>query len=521
MKYFLFFISFSISSILALAQEADTSSIIKQTDRLEIPLTNDYQDFTVISGEGNGLMVVSEVDTEIGNGEEWNILLLDTTFQLKHRTSIASGREIYFKGHEYADHNYFLLFGKQQIRQEELTVIKYNATNGDTTTFKINTVFPIDLEYFEVIGSTIIFGGYAYYKPVVMLYNMNTKLPKVISGIYNNVSSILDVIPNDQLGIFSIVMSERLPGKQGTVTIKSYTADGTPIQDRRLDPGENRTLLDAASTSFLSGYQYVAGTYAKRKSEFSRGLYVSRLKNGIQESMAYHNYGDLENFFVHFSDRKEKRVKERIQRRKALGKRIKFNYRLTAHNIIEQDDQYILIGEAYYPRYRNSSQTYGSRAGGFGGQGLPNSFNPYFIGYKYTHAVVVAFDKTGSILWDNSFEINDVETRSLREYVKVHVDKGSKKIVLMYLYDNKIRSKVIEKGQIIEGKTINPVKLTYETDKAKSSDKEKEGIEKWYGNKFYAYGTQKIKNITQRGSKASRKIFYINKIEYEKNLLLE
>ena len=105
---------------------------------------------------------------------------------------------------------------------------------------------------------------------------------------------------------------------------------------------------------------------------------------------------------------------------------------------------------------------------------------------------MVAFDKAGNIIWDNSFEINDVLTPYLKEYVKVKVDKESKKTILIYLYNNLIKSKVIDHEKIVEGKTINPVKLTYEADKAKSTDKRMDGLEDWYGETLCAYGKQRI-----------------------------
>lgn len=513
---------------LANAQEQDTSSFIKQTHRLELEVYNDYHNFTVIPGDDNGLLVVSEPNDERTVGERWEMIGLDTNLNERWRQNVFANAGTYFKGYDYNEDNYYLLFGRRQFREEELTVFRLGAERNDTTTFRINTVFPIDLEFFEIMGNTIIFGGYAFYKPVIMLFNMNEKLPKVLPGVYNNFASILDLIPNDRLNIFSVVMGDRLPSKYNTVTIKSYASDGTPIQDRTLNPGKETNLLDAASTSFLSGYQYIAGTYSKRKNEYSRGLYLARLKNGIQESILYHNYGDLQNFFVHMSDRREQRVKERIKRRKASGKRIRFNYRLAIHNMIEQDGQYLMIGEAYYPRYRHASGgiagmplnnvNYGTTSGA---NSLPNNFNPYFIGYKYTHAVVVAFDKSGRILWDNSFEINDVQTPYLKEYVKVKYDPVSNKTILIYLYNNVIKSKIIDENEIIEAKTRNPVKLTYESDKAKSTDKTMEGLENWYGDNLLAYGKQRIRNLRDPSVKGNRKIFYINKITYEKNLLLE
>ncbi|MCR9253267.1 MAG: hypothetical protein NXI20_22835 [bacterium] len=500
-------------------REMDTSQVINQTNRLEIEINDEDYDFTVIPGEEKGLMLVTETTRTTSDGLQWMLQGIDTALNIQWKKSLVTPFGSYFKGYEYSDNNYYLLYGTSEYRREDLTMWRIDADTQDTSRHQINTVFPIDLKYFEIVGNTAIFGGYAFYKPVIMLYDMNTKRPKVLPGIYNNFSEILDVVPNDDMRIFTVIMTERMPNKLNTVSIKSYTADGTLIQNRNLLPGEDKSLLDGASTTFLSGYQYVAGTYSRKKSEFSRGLYLSRLKNGIQEFIKFHNYGDLNNFFSYMSERREKRVKERIERRKSLGKKIKFNYRLMVHDIIERENEYILVGEAYYPRYRSTSSTYGRSVAGFGGfGGVPNSFNPYFIGYRYTHAVVVGFSKSGDIIWDNSFEINDVQTPVLREFVNVTVDEDGDKIVLLYLYDNTIRSKIIQGDKILEGITFNPVKLSFESDEARSTDKEVEGLEKWYDNKLFGYGKQKIKNLKDKDVKLNRRIFYINKIEYEKGL---
>ncbi len=503
----------------------DTSEIINQTDRLEIEMTDDDYDFTVISGEENGLMLVTETTKTVPEGLEWVLQGVDTSLNINWRMNLVTPFGSYFKGYEYADDHYYLLYGTSEYRREDMSVYQIDANTQDTSKFEINTVFPIDLTYFEVVGNTLVFGGYAFYKPVIMLYDMNTRKPKVLPGIYNNFSEILDVVPDDEMQIFTVIMTERMPSKLYTVSIKSYTSNGTLIQNRNLNPGDDKSLLDGASTTFLDGYQYVVGTYARRKSEFSRGLYVSRLKNGIQEYVRYHNYADLSNFFSYMSEKRESRIKKRIAKRKQLGKKLRFNYRLMVHDVIERENEYILVGEAYYPRYRSNSTAYGrpyssysSRYATSSSGYMPNSFNPYFIGYRYTHAVVVGFSKSGEILWDNSFEINDVQTPVLREFVNVTVDDRDDKIVLLYLYDNTIRSKIIKGNEIIEGLTINPVKLSNENQEAKSVNKEMEGLENWYANKLYGYGKQKIRNPADKSFRSTREIFYINKIEYEQNV---
>ena len=122
-------------------------------------------------------------------------------------------------------------------------------------------------------------------------------------------------------------------------------------------------------------------------------------------------------------------------------------------------------------------------------------------------------EKKGKVLWDNSFEINDVTSFSLDQYVNASIEE--KRVILLYLYENVIRSKLINEDEILEGKTFNDIKMKFEDDVAKNNDNEVGGLSLWYDRFFYAYGVQRIKNIKDREAKLSRKVFYINKITYQ------
>ncbi|MDQ3395199.1 MAG: hypothetical protein M3512_13955, partial [Bacteroidota bacterium] len=138
--------------------------------------------------------------------------------------------------------------------------------------------------------------------------------------------------------------------------------------------------------------------------------------------------------------------------------------------------------------------------------------NHHFDGYKYTHAVVAGFDRNGKLLWDNSFEINDVESFQLEKFVKASVEKD--RIVLLYLYENVVRSKIINNDEVLEGKSFNDIKLKFEDDVVNNGDNKVGGLEYWYGNNFVAFGVQKIRNATVKFPLTQREVFYINKINY-------
>ena len=164
-----------------------------------------------------------------------------------------------------------------------------------------------------------------------------------------------------------------------------------------------------------------------------------------------------------------------------------------------------MIGEAFYPKYGN-----GGYYGGFGR--LPNGQNLAFEGYKYTHAVIIAFDNNGKLQYDNSFEINDVLSYQLDQLVSVGIEQD--KIILLYTYENVIRSKIIQRNEVIEGKAFNDIKLKFEDDIVRNNDSDIGGLKKWYDNYFFAYGVQKIKNLKDRNVDLNREVFYINKINY-------
>ena len=179
------------------------------------------------------------------------------------------------------------------------------------------------------------------------------------------------------------------------------------------------------------------------------------------------------------------------------GKKIKFNYRLMVHDLVEYNDELLMIGEAFYPHYV-----------------YPRFYNPQarteriFDGYKYTHAVVIGFRKDRQLAWDNSFEINDVKTYQLQQFVRVQAEE--KRILLMYLFDNVIRSKIILNDEVLEGKTGSKI-LSGGGDEELDRDEENtEKLDAWYGKYFYASGTQSLKG--RRGT--YRQVFFINKITY-------
>lgn len=499
-------------------KEKDTSAVILQPNRIEFEVEKDRSDFYVVPGDTEGILVIEEIaEGSLVSGGSWKLHMVDTAFNVVWSRDEVVPSVGNLLGYDYFGGKFFLLFSKSRYRSEELVVLELNSRSEENIVYDITTVFPVSISHFEAVGETLLIGGYANFRPVVISYNINDKKPRVVPGFYDGKNDMLDLVVDKESKFFTAILSERMRNKRSTVRVKTFTESGDLIQDNLLNPGEKKSLLDGASTTFANGLQYLAGTHSRKSPLYSQGFYLSKFINGSQQFNKYYAFADLNNFFNHMKPKRENRIKNRIERKKQKGKVKKFNYRLLVHKILKRDDHYVMIAEAYYPRY-----SYGNTGSSFrSNPGFRNNrsyrgyqpYNPNFLGYKYTHAVVIGFDANCNIVWDHTFKIEDIQSFSLDE--NVMVTSAGDKIVLTYLEENEIRSKIVSDNEIFEGRTFNPVKLSFEADEVKSRDPRIEGIERWYGNTLFAFGVQNIKNENGVAGKINRRVFYLNKIRFD------
>ncbi|MEM6522857.1 MAG: hypothetical protein AAGF85_04290 [Bacteroidota bacterium] len=487
---------------------------IIQNERFEVPLENEGP-FEVVSSGKDGLFLYQRIVSQSNEATGvWKVAHLDTSFDVKWVKLYSLGADYELVDHYYNDGRVFLLFNNFASKNRNLELMSWDM-EGELLRVPIRNYIPFSYFDFTATQEAVVIAGYFNYRPIVVLYSYIDRVPRVLPGIFNEKSIISDIKINDNQ-TFDVTVAGRTIDKKNTLFVNTFDFEGNIVKKVALDTDRTKSLLFGRTQQMENSAQLVAGVYGRYNSEYSRGLFVYSLNRFGEQKQKFYNYAELKNFFNYMRAGRERRVKNRIERRKIKGKKIKFNYRFLVHDLIEYDSQYVLLGEAFYPKYRNVS-------GGSGG----NFFNPIgtninrglynsslvFEGYRYTHAVVMGFDKSGDLLWDNSFEINDVISPELEQFV--HAAKSGDNIALLYVYDNQIRSKVIMENDVVEGKELIDVELKYKGDRTAEGQTNLLGIDKWYDNTFFVYGTQRVINTTNEGVEPSREVFFINKVEYK------
>lgn len=467
---------------------------VVQTARYEIKVVErDEPRYSAVKLGENGMMIYRRI---IGKKDDhFELIKLDTALKENWKGIVPVSKKLdIIQSKSYGNLLYLLLKDPQYIGKD-LTIVALNLLNGTYRIYQVRNIIPFYPAEFVLTDKAALIGGYFNSRPLVIHYSFEQQSSRILPGFFNAPGE-LDQIKLSPDGTTDIIVSSRNFEKRRALWIRTYDSRGELLRTTILQPDEDKHLLFGRSMKLPDGRQVVCGIYG-RFTEYSRGVFVATIDVTGSYAIRYYNFAELKNFFSYMRARQQKRVKERIERRTIKGKKIKFNYRLLVHDLIEYNNELLLVGEAFYPHYV-----------------YPRNYNPQarteriFDGYKYTHAVVIGFRKNGLLSWDNSFEINDVKTFQLQQFVRVQPEEN--RILLMYLFENAIRTKIILDDEVLEGKTVDPAKLGASGEELDREEENTEKLDAWYGKYFYAAGTQSLKS--RRG--AYRQVFFINKITY-------
>lgn len=483
--------------------------------RFELPLRgNQSEAYRTLSLDDHGLLLYGLFIGKEDNAVE--LIRLDTTFKEVWKGFLPVPRNLFITGSRVFNDKVFLLLKDRFNPLAEFVVFAVQIENGNYVMRNVKTMLAFVPSVFRVTKEAVIIGGYFNYRPLALYYSFNTNQSKILPGFTNEVGELNQLTTDDE-GNIDIVVAGKDFSRKRSLWLRSYDRNGDLVKTILLRGNEDMNLLFGRTVNSVDGNQIVSGVYG-RFTEYSRGIFIAKIDAYGEYTIKYYNYADLDRFFNYMKARREQRVKERIERRKIRGKKVKFNYRVLVDDLLPYGDQFVMLGEAFYPHYSYpSNRMMGSGSPyGYAGRNVlsPSSRGELvFDGYQYTHAVVIGFDKDGNLTWDNSFEINDVRTYQLEQFVKIHPEND--RITLFYLFDNIIRSKIIKDADVLEGKSFDPLATGLKDDVVRERDTQQTKLEHWYGNVFYASGIQQIRNKRDQGINIWRRVFFINKIEHK------
>ena len=473
---------------------------LEQSLRLEIKTNpNGQERYDVIPLGGDGVLLTTKKEEYFGDAAEtWTFVHHNPDLKETWRTTHAV--DFGYRAVRYFQSKGVLYWLFAEAETDHIQILRIDLTNGETDLTKGRTLTQLDVQHFKMLGNTAYLGGIYHGRPVALAFSLFDRSVKVLPGLYTNNAEINNLEIDEANQRVNVVVYTFKKSKC-QFEIKTYASDHKLLKSIKLN-NERNSLISGKIIPINSENALLVGNYSQGCTQYSQGLYFSKLNDHETATMHYVEFSELENFFNYLKPKRKQRMLERIGKRKEIGKEIKLRYRMLVHNILKTNNEFVLVAEVFYPQYRISNNINDI------GVGISRTFNvKNGDGYRYTHALVCGFNAEGKLLWDNCFGIKDLASNDLMEMVQV--SQQGDKLVLAYPQDGEIHTEVIERNKVV--KTPENFKIKTNSDAEKILYNEDAMLTAWYDTYFLAYGIQKISSDGNR----TREVFYLNKIHYK------
>jgi len=437
----------------------------------------------------------------------------------------------------------------------EFTIYKLDS-NGNTTTY--NGVLPKDIHYKKmvVVNGVVYVGGSIgptastiqtrmcismCFCFIPMLFFNNNHIPFVFSVDMNsqrptkkdfNIQSdikmntvVKDMDGNSEEGECTFLVSSN--SKKNSSSYIKVIKDGKLEKDLNTKFPGDKSISNIHINS-LGSQRVLFGTYSAATgnnamlAQNTIGIFFSTFENGARTAFSTIPYSSFKNFHIYLTKSEARSTKKDSKK----GKETTISMNVNFHDIIIRDNEYIIMGESYYPQYHTEVTTTYNANGTVSYQ-----TRTVFDGYRFYGAFVCAVDKQGKLIWDNglSFDMSKSDNVSKQGILSYSLDKkfrfieGNDESITIIINDGvNIKTASVDKDGALTLNKDKKISTGSKSDKSVTNLDDNGQLDYWYDNYFLASGLQKIRTESMaqvksknKGEKKKRTVYYINKIEIQ------
>jgi hypothetical protein len=328
---------------------------------------------------------------------------------------------------------------------------------------------------------------------------------------------------------FNVVLIDRSLRAERKVSFQTYDERGNLLLEDKVSI-DGKLTLQAGITSLLKREDLMLlGTWGEGNSKQSNGFYALPVAPFKEQKIQFVAFGELTHYLDYQKENRAKKIQENTKEViKAGGVPNYVNY-VIPYRVTEYEDGFLLFAEVYNPSssFNNYQSPYGSSyynpyysPYGWYYPGFGRLYSrPYSYGYnsrssdeiKTYESVLVSFDASGKVQWDYSIDLDEIKRSVLDQVADFHL--GRNKLIFLYKKESELKAKTILLDSKESEEITEKVKATYPEDEIRSDKETEGGVSHWYGNTFYVWGYQTLRNNTMDDK--VRDVFYINRIEIQ------
>lgn len=501
-----------------------------QPNRFEKIQKNSDDYYHVISLNEDGLALIRERDKYKNSNRMWEVVLLDSTLQQRKVLDMEIKERNKMIGYEVAAPHIFFLFRTGETNRNDFELIDVTYDGEEVGRYTIKPDLDFRLTHFSKVSNNFVLGGYVSNEAAILLYDMGNNSMKVVPGFFQKDTELVDLRVN-QNQTFNTVLVDRSSRDDRKLIFRTFDETGKQLLEDVVHIEENRTLNTGITSTLEREDLMVLGTWGEKNSKQSYGFYALNVDPFSEQKIQYIDFGRMGHFVDYLSPKRAARIKANAKEDAAAGDRPSFSAHVMPFRVKENKEGFILLAEVYTPQ--SNINPYYSNPYYYNPFYSPYGFNPYWPGgyyypgmsrfyrpYNYyggqktpdeikTHeSVVVAFDGSGKVLWDESFKLDDIKILNVEQVSDFYVNRD--RVHMLYKKEMELRLKtayVVDDEQTELTEKIKPLESL---DEIRSERNYEGGVRHWYKNTFYVWGYQTIRNIKKEDR--IREVFYINKV---------
>jgi hypothetical protein len=486
--------------------------------RMEIPVKDDSDIYKVVPCGQNGLSIIYlSSDTDEQQNMLWVAALLDTDLKENWRKSFPLPKGFVLEEALYTNNRLIcFLHSPRGVNEDNFRIIDIRLENGELTETTRTVPEKSGVAYFSAGEQFAVAGiNIRNEESVILAYNFNNSQISVISpGVSENV--VIESISIDKpTGVISAVIRTLGSARKRAYYLVKSHSNGQIISNLQLSKFDDNRMINTAFAYRVDGNtDLIIGSYGRSSRArtiegiesvgvASTGFFSVVIRNNTEENANFYEFTDFGNFFRYLRRPSDLNIR-RGNNRNERGRDYSMDHDILAHEVFRWKDQYVFIAEAYYPEYRSvTTMVYD-----YYGRPYPSTYS-VFEGFRYLTTFIAGFDQTGNLLWNNDLELRNILSQKLKRRVLAWEDTEG--LVLAYVNDGKITSKLIDQDKTIESPVSSDIESLSPRDRI--FDDANSSIEQWYNNYFVVYGYQNIRN-SYVSSRSNKNVFYINKMAY-------
>jgi hypothetical protein len=462
---------------------------------IDLPLNAERPDYTIIPLNTDGFILQERIEPSFGKKElVWNTKKYSINMDLIWNNDILIPTDMEYILDCLINNCYYLCF--KAGNDTKIKILKLDTHKGDIDWIEGDLIGIQEIYQMKIVGNTAFFSGEFQGRDVVMGLSFFEKKVKALNGLYANHMQVIEIEADEENKELHIYSKNRYK-RACQLQLRVFDEEGYAISTTNLENETKKIPFNGRLNKVVNNESLMIGNYARFCDNFSQGIYIKKIQDNAVIKSKYIDFSEFNNFFNYLNPKRQKKVKEKITKKKQAGKPIKFNYSMLVHKLYHYSDQLVMVAEIYYPEAKNAGQATYTLNG--------RDLTPY--NYRFTHTIICGFDKEGNKIWDNCLPMKSLTSTYLNE--QVQMTRVDNKYVLAYPEDGKIKTQVIEDDKTIKEKEI------FEMVGKKNSfwDEDSNGnLSAWHDQSFLYWGYKTLPNTNNPNG---RKVFFIDKLTYK------